>query len=71
METTLSHLNAIGYHTKEHRDVLPFIPPDCNTLLDVGCGAAEFGARVKRKIRRRGLGCGNGFRSCCNCGNEN
>ena len=50
METTLSSLNAIGYHTKERRDVLPFIPRDCKTLLDVGCGAAEFGALVKREI---------------------
>jgi SAM-dependent methyltransferase len=49
-ETTANVKTAVGYHTKERRDVLPFIPRSCRTLLDVGCGAAEFGALVKQEI---------------------
>ena len=29
-------------------EMLPFVPPDCRRLLDVGCGAGVFGEMVKQ-----------------------
>jgi SAM-dependent methyltransferase len=42
----------IQYYVHARAEILPFIPEGCRTLLDIGCGAAEFGALVKKK---RGL----------------
>lgn len=53
-----------GYDTKTddyfefpRTEMLPFVPANCRHLLDVGCGAGEFGALVKqtRKIEVWGL----------------
>ena len=38
------------YFTNTRKDVLPFIPQTCRALLDIGCGAGEFGALVKRTM---------------------
>ena len=37
------------YFTVERQEMLPFLPPNCRRLLDVGCGAGAFGQMVKRK----------------------
>lgn len=37
------------YFSSLRRDVLPFIPTHCKTLLDVGCGAGGFGALIKEE----------------------
>ncbi|HXU21684.1 MAG TPA: class I SAM-dependent methyltransferase [Verrucomicrobiae bacterium] len=37
------------YFTVERQEMLPFLPPNCRRLLDVGCGAGAFGEMVKRK----------------------
>lgn len=38
-----------NYFGNERREMLRFIPAACRTLLDVGCGAGEFGALVKKE----------------------
>lgn len=38
------------YFGNERREMLRFIPASCRKLLDVGCGAGEFGALVKTEL---------------------
>jgi ubiquinone/menaquinone biosynthesis C-methylase UbiE len=54
MEDSLSRLyedkNDPTYFSNERREMLHFIPRTCQKLLDVGCGAGEFGALVKKQL---------------------
>lgn len=45
------------YFKRRRTEILPFVPAHCRNLLDVGCGAGEFGAFVKqsRKIEVWGV----------------
>ena len=36
------------YFGRSRAEILPFVPAQCRRLLDVGCGAGEFGSLVKR-----------------------
>ena len=49
--TAIEHgcVESPEYHIKERREILPFVPKTCSTLLDIGCASAEFGALVKRE----------------------
>lgn len=40
----------IGYFSNERRQMLEFIPSDCKTLLDIGCGTGAFGSLVKKRF---------------------
>jgi len=37
------------YYTENRSELLKFIPDDCTTLLDVGCGSGEFGKLLKKQ----------------------
>lgn len=39
---------AADYFTLARQEMLPFLPPNCHRLLDVGCGAGVFGEIVRR-----------------------
>ena len=38
------------YYEQDRREMLEFIPPDAETILDVGCGSGTFGQLVKQEI---------------------
>ena len=38
------------YFEQDRREMLEFIPPDAETILDVGCGSGTFGQLVKQEI---------------------
>jgi 2-polyprenyl-3-methyl-5-hydroxy-6-metoxy-1,4-benzoquinol methylase len=38
----------VDYFSVERQEMLPFLPPNCRRLLDVGCGAGVFGEMVKQ-----------------------
>lgn len=44
------HSKSVSYYSYERTEVLPFVPASCKRLLDVGCGAGEFGASIKRRL---------------------
>jgi ubiquinone/menaquinone biosynthesis C-methylase UbiE len=37
------------YYCNQRREMLPFIPPGCKRLLEVGCGTGEFAWLVKKE----------------------
>ncbi len=39
---------AADYFTLARQEIVPFLPPNCRRLLDVGCGAGVFGEMVRR-----------------------
>lgn len=40
----------MGYFNIKRFEILPFIPSNTKSLLDIGCGEGAFGAMVKEKI---------------------
>lgn len=54
----LSYEDKGGYYFEQTRsEMLPFVPPNCGRLLEVGCGSGAFGQAVKqtRKIEVWGV----------------
>lgn len=43
---------AAGYYDHRRPEVLPFVPDDARSVLEVGCGAGEFGKLVKERNPR-------------------
>lgn len=41
--------NASFYFHNDRKEMLPFLPKNMATMLDVGCGAGAFGSLAKRK----------------------
>ena len=41
-----------GYYTQDRQELLKFCPPDLKTILDVGCGAGDFGKMLKSEMQR-------------------
>lgn len=39
------------YYQHKRTEMIPFIPPNAKTVLDVGCGAGGFGATLKENIK--------------------
>ncbi len=37
-----------AYYVHERKELLPFIPPDIKTILDIGCGNGAFGSLLKK-----------------------
>ena len=37
----------LSYYLQTRQEILPFLPAQCRTLLDIGCGGGAFGALVK------------------------
>lgn len=37
------------YYQEARADMLPFIPQECKTILEVGCGAGNFGRQLKAR----------------------
>lgn len=42
-----------GYYAGARTDILPFVPPNAKSILDVGCGEGNFGALLKAQGNRR------------------
>jgi len=38
-----------GYFSNERKEMLPFIPLECKTILEIGCGEGAFGRLLKRE----------------------
>lgn len=49
MNMSLYEDKLTGYFSGERKEMLTFIPENCERLLDVGCGEGGFGALVKAK----------------------
>lgn len=51
-----AYIHPYNYYEKSRSDVLPFVPMDIKSLLDIGCARGNFGASVKLKIGCRVTG---------------
>lgn len=40
----------LSYFLQSRQEILPFVPTQCRTLLDIGCGGGAFGALVKKSF---------------------
>lgn len=40
----------LGYYSHTRQEILPFVPPTCKKLLDVGCSGGGFGSLIKTRI---------------------
>jgi len=40
--------NQLGYFTNERDEMIPFIPFECNKILDIGCSEGIFGQLLKK-----------------------
>ena len=50
----MNETKSTDYLTVARQEVLPFLPPDCRHLLDVGCGTGLFGELVKQNRKVEG-----------------
>ena len=48
--------NFGGYYRSPRREMLPFVPETARRVLDVGCGAREFGRQLKLRGAERVVG---------------
>jgi 2-polyprenyl-3-methyl-5-hydroxy-6-metoxy-1,4-benzoquinol methylase len=50
MTSTYKRQKPDDYYSLERKEMLDFIPSECKTILEIGCGEGLFGSLVKSKI---------------------